>query len=125
MAMPENQTVVFVCEHGAAKSVLAATYFDKLAAELGLPVRAVARGMNPDSQLSPQVVQGLLKDGLTPKESLPRKLSNADIKNASRIIAFCELPVEYKREVAIEQWDGVPPVSDNYEQAREVVRERI
>lgn len=28
-----NETVVFVCEHGAAKSVIATAYFNKLAAE--------------------------------------------------------------------------------------------
>ena len=31
---------VFVCEHGAAKSVIATAYFNKLAAERHLPVRA-------------------------------------------------------------------------------------
>lgn len=30
--------VMFVCEHGAAKSVIATAYFNKLAAERGLPV---------------------------------------------------------------------------------------
>jgi hypothetical protein len=28
-----NPTIVFVCEHGAAKSVIAAAYFNKLAQE--------------------------------------------------------------------------------------------
>ena len=39
-----NPAVVFVCEHGAAKSVIATAYFNKLAAERGLPFRATFRG---------------------------------------------------------------------------------
>jgi hypothetical protein len=37
---PAAANVVFVCEHGAAKSVVASEYFNKLAAERG---RAIAR----------------------------------------------------------------------------------
>jgi hypothetical protein len=32
--------IVFVCEHGAAQSLIATAYFNKLAAERGLPYRA-------------------------------------------------------------------------------------
>lgn len=123
--MPDDRVVVFVCEHGAAKSVLAATHFDKLASEMGLTLRAVARGTYPDPQLSPQVVRGLLKDGLAPKESFPRELSEDDVKTAFRIITFCELPSEYQQEAIVERWDGVPAASENYEQARNVIKKRI
>ena len=43
---PRDKAVVFVCEHGAAKSVVATAYFNKLAAERGLPFRATFRGTN-------------------------------------------------------------------------------
>ena len=46
-AVPAEPTVVFVCEHGAAKSVIATAYFNKIAAERGLRARAVYRGVNP------------------------------------------------------------------------------
>src|SRR5215813_9354941 len=39
-----DRAVVFVCEHGAAKSVIATAYFNKLAAERGLAYRATFRG---------------------------------------------------------------------------------
>jgi arsenate reductase len=44
-SMAQNKKVVFVCEHGAAKSVIAAAYFNKLAKERNLPYEAVCRGM--------------------------------------------------------------------------------
>ncbi len=37
-------SVVFVCEHGAAKSVIATAYFNKIAAQRQLPYRAQFRG---------------------------------------------------------------------------------
>ena len=123
--MNQNSIIVFVCEHGAAKSILAAAHFNKLAGERGLNLRAVARGTNPDQALSPIAVSGLQVDGLTPTESAPRKLSLADVESAQQVVTFCELPVEYQEKAVIELWDDVPPVNENYEQARDTILERI
>lgn len=124
-AMNQNSIIVFVCEHGAAKSVIAAAYFNKLAREKGLNVQGVARGTNPDQTLSPQAVKGLREDGLSPGESVPQKLSVADVEAAQRIITFCQLPVEFQGKAIIECWEGVPPVSDDYEKARDAIIEQI
>ena len=123
--MPQDPVIIFVCEHGAAKSILAAAYFNKLAGEKHLNLQAIARGTNPDQALSPQTVAGLQEDGLTPSEAVPRELSLADVESAQRIIAFCELPVEYRGKAPIERWEDVPPVSENYEKARNAIIERI
>ena len=117
--------IVFVCEHGAAKSVIAAAFFNKLAGEKGLNLQAVARGTNPDPTLSPEAVQGLREDGLSPGESVPQKLSVADVEAAQRIITFCELQAQYHERAIIEHWDGVPPVSEDYEKARDAIIEQI
>ena len=123
--MNRNSIIVFVCEHGAAKSILAAAYFNKLAGDLGLNLRAIARGTHPDKELSPIAVSGLHSDGLTPTESAPRKLSLADVESAQQIIAFCQLQVEYHEKSSIDLWDDVPTVSENYEHARDAILERI
>ena len=120
-----DKMIIFVCEHGAAKSILAATYFNQLACELGLNLHAVARGTNPDPVLSPQAVEGLLEDGLVPTESLPQILIDAEIKSAQRVITFCDLPAQYQQHVIIEQWADIPPVSENYAQARDAIVGRI
>jgi arsenate reductase (thioredoxin) len=123
--MNQDYVIVFVCEHGAAKSIVAAAHFNHLAAEMGSDLRAVARGTNPDSELSPQTIKGLSEDGLTPQESAPQKLSPGDIESAQQVIAFCELPVGYQGHASMERWDGVPPVSEDYKKARDVITERI
>src|SRR5687767_880178 len=110
--MTDTPIIVFVCEHGAAKSILAATYFNKLTHEKGLNIKAVARGTHPDQELSQKTVDGLFKDGLTPSESAPKKLLLVDVESAQRIISFCDLPAEYPQIIPVEQWDDVPPVSE-------------
>ncbi|NOH01054.1 MAG: hypothetical protein HND47_03315 [Chloroflexi bacterium] len=119
--MTEIGTIVFVCEHGAAKSVIAAAYFNSLAREKGLDLMAVARGTQPDEELSPKTVIGLQKDGLTPAETKPRKLAPEEAGSARRIISFCDLPEEYHQAAVIERWEDVPPVSENYQAARDAI----
>src|SRR5688500_17267117 len=117
--------IVFVCEHGAAKSIIAAAYFNRLAEETNSGVRAIARGTHPDPELSSIAITGLRDDGLTPTELVPQKLSLADVESAQRMITFCELPAEYQSKASVEYWDGVPPVSEDYQKARDEIVERI
>ena len=123
--MNQNSRIVFVCEHGAAKSIIAAAYFNKLANETGSELRAVARGTTPDNELSTNAISCLYEDGLTPTETSPQKLSMEDVESAQRIISFCELPEEYQTKAIIDQWNNIPPVSENYEKARDAIRERL
>ena len=122
--MPRD-LILFVCEHGAAKSILAAAYFNKMAGERGLNAHAVARGTNPDQELSPKTVEGLEGDGLHPTETMPQKLTRAEVESAHQIIAFCELPAGYPYGLRLEQWNDIPPVSENYETARDTIIQRI
>src|SRR5262249_33615945 len=69
------QTIVFVCEHGSAKSVIAAAHFNRLASEKGLPYRAIARGINPDDKIPATVSNGLAADGLTVLGWQPTRVS--------------------------------------------------
>ena len=48
-----DRTVVFVCLHGAAKSLIAATLFQRLADERGLAVRSTFAGTEPDPAIQP------------------------------------------------------------------------
>jgi arsenate reductase (thioredoxin) len=118
-------TILFVCEHGAAKSILAAAFFNTLARENDLRLTAIARGTHPDSDLSSKTVAGLLADGLTPAETIPRILTREEIESAQRVVSFCELPDEYRHNAAIEYWDGVPPVSEGYEKSRDAIVSKL
>ena len=47
-------TILFMCPHGAAKSVLASAYFQRLAKERALNVRVLSAGTDPDPEVAPQ-----------------------------------------------------------------------
>jgi arsenate reductase (thioredoxin) len=123
--MLQSNVIVFVCEHGAAKSIIAAAYFNKMVHNENLHLRAIARGTHPDQELSLNTITGLREDGLTPVETIPQKLSLADVESAQRIVTFCELPDEYQNKVVIEQWDSIPAVSESYKKARDAILERL
>ena len=123
--MSQNPVILFVCEHGAAKSIIAAAHFNRLARDENLNLRAIARGTHPDADLSSKTIAGLQEDGLSPTESIPTKLTSAEIESAQRIVCFCDLPEEYHQKATMEQWHGIPPVSEDYERARDAIVEHL
>jgi arsenate reductase len=124
--MKTPSTILFVCEHGAAKSIIAAAYFNKLAHERGLNLQAIARGTEPDDQVSPATIKGLAQDGLTSTEPIPQKLLPADISSAQHVIAFGDLfNEEDYQDVDVENWNEVPPVSKDYQVARDAIVEQL
>ena len=102
-------TVVFVCEHGAAKSVIATGYFNKIAAERGLHARAVYRGVNPQAELSVSALKGLREDGITVPDQKPSPITQADVDTATVLFAIgCTLPSNATRSGKADTWDDVP-----------------
>lgn len=120
----QAQIVVFVCEHGSAKSVVAAAHFNRLAKEKNLNLRAISRGTNPDKELPEGTIKGLKSDGFKVDGIKPVKLSKADVANTVRVVAFCQLPEAYM-DVPVKHWDDVPPMSENYNKFRDIIIERI
>jgi hypothetical protein len=51
--MGDVRTVLFLCPHNAAKSVIAAAYCVRLAAARGVTLRAASAGTDPDPGVSP------------------------------------------------------------------------
>ena len=119
--MPQNPSIIFVCEHGAAKSILAAAYFNKLARESNLELTAIARGTNPDAELSPKTITGLRDDGLIPTESIPSKLTRKEMETAQRVVSFCILPAEDLEKAVVEYWHDIPDISEDYGRARDTI----
>lgn len=121
-ADPAERTVVFVCEHGSAKSVAAAALFNDAAAAAGLSWRAAARGLDPDRAHAPAVVLGLSADGLSPPAPRPAKFTDAD-RRAARVVFLGD----GERDLGpnAETWTGIPAISVDYPAARDAIRARI
>lgn len=113
--------VVFVCEHGAAKSVIATAYFNKLAAERGLPYRASFRGTSPQESLSVRAVAGLKADGVAIPQGAPTAIGDADIQTATHIFAIgCALPAPAVSSGKAKDWSDVPD-NKGYEAQRDAI----
>jgi len=106
---PRSPSIVFVCEHGAAKSVIATAYFNKLAAERGLPYRAIFRGTTPQEDLSVRAVAGLKADGVAIPDGKPTAIGDGDIASATHIFAIgCALPTKAQQSGKAADWSDVP-----------------
>jgi arsenate reductase len=136
-----KQRIVFVCEHGAALSVVSAAYFNKLAREKHLPFEAIARGVNPQEEIAVSARNGLAADGVPltirefrgPRQTRgsaagvvrPQPLSSDDVAGARRIVAFCPLPARFSggKVTPVENWSDVPPTGagGNYALARDAI----
>ena len=75
--MRDSGSVLFLCPHNAAKSVLAAAYFDRLAVERGLPFRADSAGTEPAEGPAPAVVAALQAEGIDVSGYRPRHVEPA------------------------------------------------
>jgi arsenate reductase (thioredoxin) len=118
--------VLFLCPHNAAKSVLAAVYFDQQAAERGLPFRADSAGTHPDEQPSPAVVAALRAEGIDVAGHRPRLLGAGDLVNAHRVISLgCDVKDLPRSNVRIERWDDVPPASQDLAASRKAIQRHV
>jgi len=115
------QEVVFVCEHGAALSVVSAAYFNKFAKEQHRGFHAVPRGVTPQETLSPQATAGLKKDGLEPEIQKPLGLSQAELSNADRVVTFFPIPEKYATKTPLENWSDVTWGPGTYDKSRDAI----
>lgn len=120
-APSESPTIVFVCEHGAAKSVIAAAYFNKLAAHRQLRYRAIFRGTTPQEALSARILEGLRTDGIQVPNGKPTAIAADDIANATHIFAIgCTLPSAAIASGRSSDWTDVPD-DQGYPTMREAI----
>jgi len=118
--------VVFVCEHGTVKSVVAAAHFNRLARERGLAAVAVSRGTAPDSALPALIRDGLLADGTGPWRAAPTLFRPADVDGASLVVSF-DQPVDaaVAGRAPVRHWDGTPSVMRDYPTGRDAIVARV
>lgn len=76
-----KSTVLFMCPHGGAKSVIAASYFNRLAREQTLPFMALAAAAEePYDAVPPKVAELLGREGLSVGSFKPRRVEPADLR---------------------------------------------
>ena len=118
-------TVLFMCPHGAAKSLMASAYFQKLAQERGLNVRVDSAGTEPDPQLSKGVVAHLQKNGYAIPIEKPRAATAADMRGADVVISMgCDLSKLPAPKGIVKTWN-VPDFSADFNAAEQAIRHQV
>jgi chromate transporter len=108
------KTILFLCQQGGAKSVIAAEYFNRLARENGLPYAAVAAAAEePYADVPSIVVEFLGRDGVDVSGFKPRRVESRDIAEAERVVSIdCRLDGLAQEPARLDRWDDVPKVSE-------------
>jgi arsenate reductase (thioredoxin) len=123
----DNRTIVFVCEHGTGKSVVAMACFNRMSRERNLPFRAVARGMAPDAELPTFVREGMRSEGLEIGAFEPTRFGDSDVPPAFKVVSFDQPAVAaiVAGRVSTIAWNNLPAVSADYATARDAIWLRV
>ncbi len=116
-----------MCPHGGAKSLIAASYFNRMAAERHLPFTAVAVAAEHSYVSVPANIADFLeKDGFHVRPFKPRPVSRADLRSASNVISVgCDLTKVDTRGIAVETWDDVPLMDNSLPQSAAAIRKHV
>jgi arsenate reductase len=122
----ESTSVLFVCLHGAAKSVIAAEYLRVLAARRGIRIETSAAGIEPEVEIPPTVVASLLAEGVDVRGRQPMGVQREMLERADHVVSFgCDLSDLTPDGTAVTEWLDVPAVSDGYVTARDEIVRRV
>jgi arsenate reductase (thioredoxin) len=121
-----TSTILFLCPHHAAKSVIAEVYFNRLAQQHHLPIAADSAGTEPDEVVSPIVAKMLKEEGIDVSQHRPRFVTQTDLEQAQRVIsmgcALDDLAIEPER---VEQWLDIPALSQDLYAGRNAILAHI
>lgn len=118
--------VLFLCPHAAAKSVLAMTYFADLANKAGLDITASNAGTEPDPNINPEVEACLKQEGFDLSGFSPALLTDEHLDAADIVVSMGCISADRAPEgVEYIDWSDVPPVSADFQAARDRIYERV
>jgi arsenate reductase len=127
------KTVLFVCFHNAGRSQMAEAFFNHMAAERGLPLRALSAGTLPRvREVNPVAVAAMREVGISMDGHYPKPLKQGDIDGADRIITMhCGVDPAHcpgGLPETCEDWSLDDPAGQPIERVREIrdrIRERV
>jgi arsenate reductase (thioredoxin) len=123
-AKPKN--VLFMCPHGAGKSVLAAAYFNRLAKDKGLNVHVDSAGTDADAVVAPVVATHLKKNGYEIPIAKPRLATVEDMASADIVVSMgCKLDNLPKPRGTLLKWDDVPGPGEDFAGADEAIKKHV
>lgn len=99
-----SDDILFLCPHGGAKSVIAATLLNAA----GVRARAAA-GEDPYDSVPAAVVERLAREGFDVRDFKPRVVETDEFEQAMRVISIgCDISGPN-----VQRWDDVPQFSED------------
>ena len=87
--------ILFVCVHNAGRSQMAKAFFNKLAEESCIPMRAESAGTEPAEHVHPIVAEAMHEAGIEISDVKPRLMSNEAVERAQQVITMgCAVDAE-------------------------------
>lgn len=122
-----SKTLLFLCPHNAAKSVIAAAYTQRELKEKNINgVVIKSAGTDPSEEGSPKVIQYLKYQGFDIPHQSPRKVTEEDLSSAHKIISMgCDLKVFDKYTDKLLDWQDVPPTDQDIETSANIIAEKV
>ena len=126
------QAVLFVCVHNAGRSQMAEAFFNQLAAERRLSVRAESAGTEPGAQIHPEVAAAMREVGIDLAAKRPRLLTDEMVRGSVRVITMGCAPDAAACPAIllphVEDWALPDPHDQSLQRVREIrdeVRRRV
>jgi len=122
-----RRTVLFLCPYGGAKSVIAASYFNRLMVDMSLPFIGVAAAAETPYESVPGPVADFLeREGFLVRTFKPRRVETEDIRGAAKIVSIdCDLTAVDLSGSDVESWDDVPKVSVDLAGSAKAIRKHV
>jgi arsenate reductase len=124
---PAKTSILFLCPYGGAKSVIAASYFNRLAEQQALPYVAVAAAAEePYAAVPAPVAELLQREGFDVRTFKPRHVASEDVNGAAKVVSIdCNLDAVDLGGAIVERWDDVPKVSDGVDASAAAIRRNV
>ena len=124
------KTVLFVCVHNAGRSQMAEAFFNKMAAERGVPIQAISAGTVPGTAINPKAVEAMAAIGIPMEGQTPKMLTPEMAKEASRVISMgCGVDASCPALLGpLEDWQLEDPAQMDMvavRKVRDAIRERV
>ena len=120
------ETILFLCPHNAAKSIMAEAYFNHRVQQEGLPFLADSAGTEPSEQIWPTVIGLLQREGIPPTSQIPRQVTRDDLLDAFQVISLGCAPEEVEglpRQFI--PWEDVPLASMDLHLSWMAIRQHV
>jgi len=126
---PEINTLVFVCNYGFDKSVIAASYFNEVMKNKRLHYKAISRAaeanLHETNSIPTAILTDILSTGLTLQTTNVTTLSETEVNSAYKIICLDKPLENLKDHKNLIFWKDIPPLKAGIDKTTSIIKEKV